>query len=90
MKEILIQFTGWVNMLLFSLVTFPQIIKTLKTKKVDGVSIWVYYLLMIANIDAWFYAFLINQNPLLIKYTFGLLTSILYLLIYYKYKENKK
>lgn len=85
MKELVIQVTGWLNMLLFSLVTFPQIYKTIKTKTVDGVSIAVYYLIVVANIDAWIYAFLINQKPLLVKYTIGLITALTYLYVYYKY-----
>lgn len=84
-KELLINILGWGNMLLFSLVTLPQIIKTIKTKVVDGVSIGVYYLIIIANIDAWFYAYLINQPPLLAKYTFGLISGLLYLFVYYKF-----
>lgn len=80
---------GWGNMILFSIVAIPQIIKTLKTKLVDGVSIWMYYLIVIANIDAWFYAYLINQPPLLAKYTFGLVTGIIYIIIYHKYKKKE-
>lgn len=83
-KELLIHILGWGNMLLFSLVTLPQIIKTIKTKVVDGVSIGVYYLIIIANIDAWFYAYLINQPPLIAKYTFGLISGLIYLFVYYR------
>ncbi len=88
MKQLLINILGWGNMLLFSIVAIPQIIKTIKTKVVDGISIWMYYLIVIANIDAWFYAFLINQPPLLAKYTFGLVTAFIYIYLYHKY--NKK
>jgi len=90
MKQMLIEITGWLNMLLFSIVTMPQIIKTFRTKVVDGVSLWSYYLLIFANIDAWIYAFLINQTPLLVKYTIGFFTALLYLFVYYKYGNHKK
>jgi uncharacterized protein with PQ loop repeat len=85
----IIDILGWGNMLLFSIVTLPQLFKTLKTKKVEDVSVAVYWLIVIANIDAWFYAFLIHQTPLLAKYTFGLLSAIIYLVAYYKIKKRK-
>lgn len=85
MKEIIIHLTGWLNMLLFSVVSLPQIYKTIKTKNVEGVSITPFFILAIANIDAWIYAFLINQTPLLTKYTIGFLVSILYIFVFYKY-----
>jgi uncharacterized protein with PQ loop repeat len=84
----LINITGWLNMILFSIVVVPQIIKTIKTKKIDGVSIGVYFLLVIANIDAFVYATLIQQIPLQVKYIFGLLTSLLYIFIYFKHKRS--
>lgn len=85
MKDLIIQITGWLNMLLFSIVTWPQIYKTLKTKTTSGVSISVYYILVLANIDALIYALLINQPPLLFKYVFGLVTSLIYIWVYFKY-----
>lgn len=89
MHQLLIDFTGWMNMFLFSVVTIPQIIKTVKTKVVSGVSVSVYYILLVANIDALIYALLINQPPLVVKYIFGLVTTIIYLYVYYKYgKKN--
>ena len=84
----LIDILGWGNMILFSIVALPQIIKTIKTKTVDGVSIWMYYLIVIANIDAFFYALLIHQTPLLAKYTFGLITGLIYIYIYRKYTQE--
>lgn len=89
MKELIINITGWLNMLLFSIVTWPQIIKTLKTKEVNGVSVSVYYILAVANIDALIYALLIKQNPLVAKYIIGLTTALIYLYVYYKYGRKK-
>lgn len=89
MKELIIQVTGWLNMLLFSVVSLPQIWKTIKTKNVDGVSITPFFILAIANVDAWIYAILIHQYPLLVKYSIGLVSSLLYLFVYYKYGKKK-
>lgn len=88
MKEIIIAITGWLNMLLFSIVTIPQILKTIKTRTVTGVSITVYYILMIANIDAFVYAYLIKQMPLMAKYGFGFLISLIYTIVYFLYKNE--
>lgn len=85
---LLTKLTGWANMLLFSLVALPQIIKTIRTKKVEGVSISVYWIMLLANIDAGIYAFLINQPPLLVKYIFGFVSALIYLLVFYKHKED--
>lgn len=81
-----IDFFGWGNAILFSIVAFPQIVRTLKTKNLNGVSVGVYWLLVIANIDAFIYAYLITEIPLLTKYAFGFLTGVIYLIIYYKVK----
>lgn len=86
-KELLISITGWLNMLILSLITFPQIWKTVKTKSVAGVSIWVYYLLLVGNIDALIYAVLISQPPLILKYLLGLSTASIYVYLYHKYKK---
>ncbi len=88
-KELVIQILGWMNMGLFSIVTVPQIIKTLKTKKVDDVSIGVYFLILLANSVALAYAILINQVPLMAKYIFGFISGLLYILVYRRYGKNK-
>lgn len=80
---------GWIQMTLFSLVTTPQIIKTIKTKNIEGVSILAYFIIVIANIIALWYALLINQNPLKVKYILGLSTALAYIFTYFKYRKNK-
>lgn len=64
-------------------------IKTIRTKNVEGVSIIPFWILAIANIDALIYAILISQNPLLVKYLIGLASAAIYIFIFYKYGRKK-
>lgn len=74
-------------MILFSIVLFPQIRKTLICKDVSGISPWMFTLTIIANLDALWYATLINQPPLQVKYVIGLAMGAISLFIYNKYKK---
>jgi len=59
---------GWTATFLFVICYIPQIIKTLKTKTVEGVSLSLFVIQFVANIIALWYATLIEQPPLQIKY----------------------
>lgn len=85
MAEIL----GWIATFLFTILIIPQIIKTIKIKKVDEVSLGLYILLLLANIVALVYAILINQPPLLIKYVLGIITTTFYIGLYAYYSRRK-
>ncbi len=83
----LAQILGWVATTLFSIALIPQIVKTLKRKSTEGVSVWLFIIFLVANIIALFYALLISQLPLIIKYILGILESVFYIIvfvIYYK------
>jgi MtN3 and saliva related transmembrane protein len=77
---------GWTATVIFSLMLIPQIIKTVKTKTVDGVSLLLFVSYLIGNIIAVIYAYLIKQPPLIIKYWIAIVTSITYLFYYFKIK----
>ncbi len=77
---------GWTQMILFSFITLPQIFKTIRTGIIDGVSISVYFILVIANIIALWYAILIGERPLIAKYIIGIIVGAIYLLVYYHHK----
>lgn len=68
---------GWIATFLFTICYVPQIIKTLKTKKIDGLSFWLFFIQFIANIIALWYATLIAQPPLQIKYALGIVFLII-------------
>ena len=83
----LAQILGWVATTLFSIALIPQIVKTLKRKSTEGVSVLLFIIFLVANIIALFYALLISQLPLIIKYILGILESVFYIIvfvIYYK------
>ena len=72
--------------MLFSIAIVPQIIKTIKTKTTTRVSDMLFIINLVANIIALVYAVLIDQLPLQIKYVVGISVSVIYLIVYYKYK----
>jgi len=80
---------GWIATILFSLMLVPQIVKTIKLKTTKGVSIELFIVYFIANCIALVYALLIEQNPLILKYTIGLTTAIFYICIYMKIRGNE-
>jgi uncharacterized protein with PQ loop repeat len=67
------QTLGWIATFLFTVCYVPQIAKTLRTGKLDGLSITMLAVQFIANIVALEYAILIEQPPLVIKYVLAIL-----------------
>lgn len=63
---------GWVATFLFTICYIPQIVKTLRTKTVEGVSLMLFVIQFIANMVALTYATLIQQAPLQFKYVLAL------------------
>ena len=83
---------GWTATILFTICYVPQIMKTYKTRTVEGLSFLLLFVSFIANIIALCYAFLINQPPLQIKYVLALIflgvTIGLYLNVYFRQKRE--
>ena len=85
----LVQLFGWTATILFSIALVPQIVKTLKRKSTEGVSVWLFIIFFVANIIALIYALLIIQPPLIIKYILGILESVFYIVVFsIYYKRN--
>ena len=84
----LAQFLGWIATVLFIIMIVPQIIKTIKTKNTDGVSLWFYIIFLIANITAFIYALMINQFPLIFKYSITILAAMFYISLYFLYLKK--
>lgn len=81
---------GWTATFLFTICYIPQIIKTAKSKTVEGLSILLLVISFVANIVALWYAILIKQAPLQIKYFFGLLFLFICIWLYVRtIKQNK-
>ena len=76
------QILGWIATILFSLMLVPQIIKTIKSKNTNGVSLYLFIIYLIANIVALVYAFMIIQPPLIFKYILAIITTLFYIAVY--------
>lgn len=83
-------FLGWLATFLFTVCFIPQIIKTLKTKTVEGLSFWLLFIQFIANIIALWYATLITQPPLQIKYTLALVFLSICIAVYIRVARMEK
>src|SRR3989344_1977805 len=86
----LAQVLGWIATFLFSIMIVPQMIKTIREKNVNGVSIFLFVIFLIANIFALIYALLIVQPPLIFKYIVAIGTTIIYLIIFSYYYKNSR
>jgi len=83
-------FLGWTATFLFTVCYIPQIIKTLKTNSTEGLSFWLLFIQFLANIVALWYATLILQPPLQIKYVLALLFLALCMGVYIKVARGNK
>lgn len=82
---------GWTATSLFTVCYIPQILKTWRTKTIDGLSFRLLFISFIANIVALAYATLIAQPPLQIKYILALFFLGICIFFYGKiYFANKK
>jgi len=79
------QVLGWIATFLFSIMIIPQIVKTIRVKDTSGVSLLLFTIYLTANIVALIYALMIDQMPLIIKYTIAIVTTVFYLIIYFIY-----
>ena len=84
---------GWIATFLFTVCYIPQIIKTSRTKTVAGLSLSLFLLQFIGNIIALWYALLIQQRPLQVKYLLALIflaiCIIVYLRVWKKQQEDQ-
>jgi len=82
---------GWIATLLFTVCYISQIIKTYKTKTIEGLSFLLLFIQFVANIIALWYATLIFQLPLRVKYFLAIIFLAISLSLYLKiFFHNKK
>ena len=84
------QILGWIATFLFSIMIIPKMIKTIKRKDTSGVSLMLFVIFLVANVIALTYAFMIDQSPLIIKYTIAIITTLIYIGLYFYYTIQKK
>lgn len=82
------QILGWIATSIFSFMLIPQIIKTLKSQTVEGVSLSLFIAYLIGNLFAICYAFMIWQPPLILKYSLAIITTIFYIICYFHIKRR--
>jgi MtN3 and saliva related transmembrane protein len=87
----LVDILGWSATILFTVCYIPQMLKTYKTKTIDGLSFRLLFISFVANIIALCYATLIKQRPLQVKYILAMIflgvCIYLYLRVYFSKKE---
>ncbi len=81
---------GWIATILFTICYIPQIIKTQKTKTVEGLSFSLLFIQFVANIIALWYATLIKQPPLQFKYTMALIFLAICIGVYIRVLRGQK
>ncbi|MBI4152517.1 PQ-loop repeat-containing protein [Candidatus Woesearchaeota archaeon] len=86
----LAQILGWVATSLFSIMIIPQMVRTLRTRDTQGVSLLLFLIFLIANIIALIYAVLIDQGPLIIKYIIAIETTLAYIGIFAYFSVKKR
>ncbi|NQU74658.1 MAG: PQ-loop repeat-containing protein [Candidatus Omnitrophica bacterium] len=80
---------GWTATVLFTACYIPQMIKTYRTQKIDGLSFRLLFISFLANIVALWYAFLIKQPPLQFKYALTMVLLIICMVLYLKIYMNR-
>lgn len=82
---------GWIATILFTVCYIPQMIKTYRTKTIDGLSFRLLIISFVANIVALWYATLIGQPPLQIKYVLAMvfLGGCIYLYLRVYFRKNR-
>jgi len=81
---------GWFYTLCFAICYIPQIVKSLKTKKVNDISVSLFILSLLGYISAIIYTLSdIGFNLILItNYVFGAICSLLMIIIFLCYKTK--
>lgn len=80
----LAQTLGWIATVLFTVCYIPQIAKTARSQTLDGLSVYLFIIQFVANVDALGYALLIGQRPLQIKYSAALVMLTVVLVTIYR------
>ncbi len=87
MTDTIIQVTGIMAGSITALSTLPQLIKIIKEKKVEDISIWM-LIMLITGLSFWtLYGFLKHDIPILVTNLFSLLVNFILVGFRIKYKK---
>lgn len=90
MKEIILQITMWIVIVCTYISYIPQIIKLIKTKEAEDLSITSWILWTLSAVADLIYSIILARVELIISSISeaGLILAVLILTIYYNYKNN--
>jgi uncharacterized protein with PQ loop repeat len=79
---------GWTATVLFGLCYIPQILKTFRLKSVGDVSLWQWVVQLIGYACGLIFALCLKNCILIFGYSWGLFCTIIFLILYFKYREK--
>lgn len=82
------QILGWIATSLFTIGYIPQFITMYRQRSVSGLSFWLLFINLVANIVALTYASMIGQLPLQIKYVAAITMLVPILILYWKIRRS--
>jgi len=87
MTDTLIQITGITAGCITAMSALPQLIKIIKEKKVEDISLWT-LIVLITGLSLWtLYGFLKDDIPILATNLFSLLINVMLVFLRLKYKK---
>jgi len=87
MTDTLIQITGITAGCITAISALPQLIKIIKEKKVEDISLWT-LIVLITGLSLWtLYGFLKDDIPILATNLFSLLINVMLVFLRLKYKK---
>ena len=92
MKEIILQITMWIVIICTYISYVPQIIKLIKTKEAEDLSITSWILWTLSAVADLIYSIILARVELIISSISeaGLILAVLVLTVYYNYKNKYK
>lgn len=82
------EIVGWIVTVLFGVCYWPQIYRSYTRKSVGDISLAAWVIQAVAYAIGISYGLWLKQAPLIFGYIHGLLCSILFLMMYYKYRSK--
>ena len=84
------QVLGWIATVIFSFMLVPQIVKTVRTRSLEGVSIGTHGMYLLGNVVAIVYAGMIFQWPLIIKYALAIVSALVFFVVVLSIRRGMK
>ena len=79
---------GWIATAAFAMCFWPQLYKSWKTKSVGDISVWSWVIQTIGYGTGLSYGIWLKQGPLIFGYIHGFLCSVVFIILYLKFRKN--